>query len=94
MPPVLAGLDKFFHLLVNWVLPLRWPNIRGEFKRELARRVADALTTAYVPLPSEVNQMLAADRRQIETLLSEADEIGGYLKRQQQAAQIEGLYGD
>jgi hypothetical protein len=83
-----------FHLLVNWVLPLRWPNIRGEFKRQLGRRVADALTTAYLPLPSEVNQKLAADRRQIETLLAEADEVGGYLKRQQQAAQIEGLYGD
>ena len=28
-----------FHLLVNWVLPLRWPNIRGEFKRQLEKQI-------------------------------------------------------
>jgi hypothetical protein len=83
-----------FHMLVNWVLPLRWPTIRGEFKRQLGRRIGDSLAAAYLPLPGEVNALLAADRRQIDALLREADEIRGYLDRQQQEAHIEGLYGD
>jgi hypothetical protein len=83
-----------FHLLVNWVLPLRWPNIRGEFKRQLGRRIADDVRNAYALLPGEVNARLTQERRQIDMLLAEADEVGGYLDRQQQAAHIEGLYGD
>jgi hypothetical protein len=83
-----------FHLLVNWVLPLRWPNIRGEFKRHLEKRVVERLTAAYAPLPGELNDRLACERRQIGQLLSEADEVRGYVDRQQRAAHIEGLYGD
>ncbi len=83
-----------FHLLVNWVLPLRWPNIRGEFKRHLEKRIAERLTAAYVPLPGEVGDRLAAERRQIERLLDEADEVRSYVDLQQRAAHIEGLYGD
>jgi 50S ribosome-binding GTPase len=83
-----------FHLLVNWVLPLRWPNIRGEFKRHLEKRIDERLTAAYAPLPGELNDRLAAERRQIGQLLSEADEVRGYVDRQQRAAHIDGLYGD
>jgi 50S ribosome-binding GTPase len=83
-----------FHLLVNWVLPLRWPNIRGEFRRQLEKRIDERLTAAYAPLPGEINEQLAAERRQIGQLLNEADEVRGYVDRQQQAANIEELYGD
>jgi hypothetical protein len=83
-----------FHLLVNWVLPLRWPTIRGEFKRQLGRRISDSLTAAYVTLPGEVNDRLAAERRQIDGLLAEVTDVGGYVDKQQRAAHIEGLYGD
>jgi hypothetical protein len=83
-----------FHLLVNWVLPLRWPNIRGEFKRQLERRINERLTSAYAPLPGEVNAQLAAQRRQIGQLLAETEEVHGYVNRHQQAAHIEELYGD
>jgi hypothetical protein len=82
------------HMLVNLVLPLRWPAIRGEFKRQLQRRIDDRLNAAYLLLPGEVNDRLATERRQIEQLLNEADEVRGYLDRQQRAAHIEGLYGD
>ena len=83
-----------FHLLIDWVLPLRWPTIRGEFERQLERRIGDRLDAAYAPLPEEMNAQLAAERRQIADLLSEADEILGYVNQQQRAAHIEGLYGD
>jgi hypothetical protein len=82
-----------FHLLINLVLPLRWPKIRGEFQRQLQRRLSERLTAAYAPLPERVNTALRDERQQVERLLNEADEIGGYLERQQQAAHIEGLYG-
>jgi hypothetical protein len=83
-----------FHLLANWVLPLRWPNIRGEFKRHLEKRIVERLTFGYAPLPGEVAARLAAERRQIERLLAEADEVHGYVDLQQRAAHVEGLYGD
>jgi hypothetical protein len=82
------------HLLVNWVLPLRWPTIRGEFKRQLEKRIDDRLTAAYLPMPAEVNAQLAAERQKIDILVAEADEIRGYVDRQQQATRIAELYGD
>jgi hypothetical protein len=83
-----------FHLLVDWVLPLRWPTIRGEFKRQLEQRIRDRLTAAYLPVPGELNARLTAERQQIASLLTEADEVRGYVDREQRAAHVEGLYGD
>jgi hypothetical protein len=82
-----------FHLLVNLVLPLRWPRIRGEFERHLQRLMFERLDAAYDPLPGEVNAALAEERVRIERLMSECDEVRAYLDQQQQAANIEGLYG-
>src|SRR5262249_49520345 len=82
-----------FHLLVNLVLPLRLPNIRGEFERQLQKRLSECLVAAYDPLPAAVNAALAEERRTIERLSSEVTDVHGYLDRQQQAANVEGLYG-
>ena len=82
-----------FHLVINLVLPLRWPKIRGEFERQLQRRLYERLAAAFAPLPGEVNAALADERRKIERLEGEAGEVHGYLDRQQQAANVEGLYG-
>jgi hypothetical protein len=83
-----------FHLLVDWILPLRWPTIRGEFKRQLEQRVDERLSAAYAPLPEAVNARLAAERRQIGQLLAEAAELGGFVDRQQRATEVGALYGD
>src|SRR5262245_35548137 len=93
--PVLLTLAVLFmlHLVMNFVLPLRWPKIRGGFRRELQRRLAERLIAAYGPLPGEVADRLAAERRTIERLQSEVRDIGGLLDRQQRAANVEGLYG-
>jgi hypothetical protein len=45
-------------------------------------------------LPGEVNAQLAAERRQIGQLLAEADEVRGFVDRQQRTAHVEGLYGN
>lgn len=82
-----------FHLVINLVLPLRWPTIRGGFKRHLERRIDELLSSAYLPLPAAINSQLLAERRRIEQLLQECDEIKDYVDVQQQAAQIDHLYG-
>jgi hypothetical protein len=83
-----------FHLVINLVLPLRWPNIRGEFRRQIRGRLYDRLDAAFAPLPGEVNADLARERHQIDRLLAEAAEVDGYLDRQQRSAHVEGLYGE
>jgi hypothetical protein len=81
------------HLVINLVLPLRWPGIRGEFRRQLQRRLYERLSAAYGPLPGQVVARLAEERRTIARLEGEVAEVRGYLDRQQRAANIEGLYG-
>ncbi|HTK74698.1 MAG TPA: GTPase domain-containing protein [Gemmataceae bacterium] len=81
------------HLVMNFVLPLRWPKIRGGFRRELQKRLVERLIAAYGPLPGEVAEKLAAERRTIDRLRTEVADIGGLLDRQQRAANVEGLYG-
>jgi hypothetical protein len=83
-----------FHLLVDWVLPLRWPTIRGEFKRQLEQRIYERIGTAYGPLPEEANARLAAERHKIGQLLADADEVRGFVERHERASDVGGLYGD
>src|SRR5262249_5305868 len=82
-----------FHLVINLVLPLRWPKIRGEFERQLQRRLYERLAAPFVPPAGEGTAALADGRRKIERREGEAGEVHGYLDRQQQAANVEGLYG-
>ena len=55
----------------------------GAALEDLAAHVADR----------DLAGALAEERGQIERLMGEADEVRGYLDRQQQAANVEGLYG-
>ncbi len=81
------------HLLINLLLPLRWPNIRGGFLRELEKGLRERLDAAYDPLPGEAVDALETERKQIAALHAEIEELRGYLERSQKAANIEGLYG-
>ena len=69
------------------------PDTRNFFATEPQVRLAERLIAGYGPLPGEVAERLAAERRTIERLQSEVGDIGGLLDRQQQAANVEGLYG-
>ena len=80
-------------IIVNVVLPLRWPAIRGSFRRELVRNLRAILGDVYLPIPGTVAERLAAERERIARIRAEVGEVGGYLERQQQASSIEGLYG-
>jgi energy-coupling factor transporter ATP-binding protein EcfA2 len=81
------------HLLIALLLPLRWPAIRGQFQRELERRLLTELETAYNPVPGDVTQALLVERKQVEKLLAETREVAEWLSQREQAASIGGLYG-
>jgi energy-coupling factor transporter ATP-binding protein EcfA2 len=80
-------------IVINLVLPLRWPSIRSKFRRELVQQLHGHLTEAYLPIPAKVAESLRAERERIGKIRSEVDDVSGFLESQQRASSIEGLYG-
>jgi hypothetical protein len=80
-------------LIVQFVLPLRWPAIRGKFRRELVSRLRTHLTDAYLSIPGAAAESLKIERDRIGKIRAEVDEVGRFLERQQKASSVEGLYG-
>ncbi len=95
--PIVALISVLvvLHLLVVLLLPLRWSTIRGEFGRQLTARVQQDLEAAYGPVPEDVAEGLRQERRQVEKLVAETEEVATWLReREQSAAGIEALYGN
>jgi hypothetical protein len=90
---VLLTVLIIMHLLITLLLPLRWRNIRGEFRRQLEKRLQAALATVYAPLPIDVAEGLREERQQVETLQKETHEVADWLAEREQSANIVGLYG-
>lgn len=80
-------------VLINLVLPMRWPGIRGEFRRELFKRLRGQLDDAYLPIPELVAKALTVERLRIDQLRSETKEVRAFLTQRESSAAIEGLYG-
>lgn len=81
------------HIVIVLILPIRWPTIRGEFQRQLERRLKSDLVAAYAGIPEQVAESLREERKQIEKLQRETAEVASWLARREQAASIAGLYG-
>jgi hypothetical protein len=81
------------HVLITIVLPMRWPAIRGEFQRQLERRLRAELHGVYLPIPADLAQTLQRERRAIEQLVAETREVAAWVEQREQAANITGLYG-
>jgi energy-coupling factor transporter ATP-binding protein EcfA2 len=81
------------HFLILLLLPVRWPAIRGEFRRELAARLQAELERVYKPIPGEVAAALAAERAETEQLVRDTQEVADWLAGRQQAARVGELYG-
>jgi hypothetical protein len=81
------------HLLILLLLPVRWPAIRGEFRRHLGGRIAEELDRAYLPIPGEVAAAIHDERKQVDSLVAETKEVAGWLAERQQAARVAELYG-
>jgi hypothetical protein len=90
---VLLTVLVILHIFISLVLPVRWQAIRGEFQRQLERRLQKELENAYGSIPSDVAEELRQERRQVEQLLKETREVAAWLGQREQAASIAGLYG-
>jgi len=82
------------HVMVELLLPLRWPAIRGEFNKQLIQRLHQELESTYGPVPAEAAKALLAERKQMEKLLAETEEVASWLDQREQSANIAGLYGN
>jgi energy-coupling factor transporter ATP-binding protein EcfA2 len=90
----LISVLVILHLLIVLLMPLRWSAIRSEFGRQLSARVQEDLEAAYGPAPTDVAEALRLERRQVEKLSGEVEEVATWLsEREQSATGIEGLYG-
>ena len=91
---VLLIVLVILHLLITLLLPLRWPAIRGEFRRRLEERIRQELESIYASIPGDVAQSLQEERRQIEKIRGETAEVASWLHEREQSASIVGLYGN
>ncbi len=90
---VLLGVLVMLHLLITLLLPMRWPAIRDEFKRRLGERLQTELETTYGAVPGEVAAALEEERKNVEKIVAETEEVASWLQEREQAASITGLYG-
>jgi energy-coupling factor transporter ATP-binding protein EcfA2 len=84
----------FLHLLVSFLLPIRWSAVRGQFGAQLTTRLDAELATVFAPIPETIAGKLQEERERMEQLLEEVREVRGWLTERQQAASVAGLYGN
>jgi energy-coupling factor transporter ATP-binding protein EcfA2 len=95
LPLIVVFLVLFIlHVLIFTLLPMRWESIRGEFQRQLDKRLKSDLIAAYAGIPGELAETIQRERKQVEKLIRETREIGSWVSQRQQSAQIDGLYGN
>jgi hypothetical protein len=92
-PAVTLVVLVVLHLLITLLLPLRWRNIRGEFRRLLEKRVQAVLAGVYAPLPADVADAVREERQRLEALQKETEDVAKWLAEREQSASIVGLYG-
>lgn len=94
--PVLLTLAVLFVLqvLVAVLLPLRWAAVRGEFHKQLNKRLDQELASVYGSIPEETARQMLAERDQVDRLAIGINEVQTWLDERQSAASIAGLYGN
>ena len=81
------------HMLILMLLPVRWPAIRYEFRKQLGTRMAAELGRAYLAIPTEVSAAIHEEREQVDSLVAETKQVSDWLAERQQAARVAELYG-
>ena len=82
-----------FQMLIVLLLPVRWPVIRSDFRRQLGDRMAAELTRAYLAIPEEVAAAIRGERAQVEEVIADAKQVADWLTERQHAARVGELYG-
>jgi hypothetical protein len=90
---ITLGVLIVLHVLITLVFPVRWAAIRGEFQGRLAGMVHEEYARAYLPVPGEVADELARERKRIDGLLAETRQVADWLKDRESAAHVGELYG-
>jgi hypothetical protein len=81
------------HVLIVLLLPMRWPGIRGEFRRRLEHRLRSELEAAYEAIPTTTAEAVHQERLEVDRLIVDVREIASWLERHEQSAGISALYG-
>jgi hypothetical protein len=81
------------HFVIACVLPMRWEAMRGEFFRQLERRLEADLEGTYSGIPREVAGILRDERREAEKVIGQTKDVSEWLRQREQSASITGLYG-
>jgi hypothetical protein len=91
---VLLGVLVILQLLISILLPLRWGAIRETFHRNLEAHVREELERVYLDVPADLAGKLTEERKAVEKLNSEVQEVAAWLQKREQHASITGLYGN
>jgi hypothetical protein len=81
------------HIFVIVLLPMRWPAIRGEFRRRLQVRIRLELEAVYDLIPATTAEAVGQERRKVEKLNADTREVAAWLEQHEHSANIAGLYG-
>jgi energy-coupling factor transporter ATP-binding protein EcfA2 len=94
IPPLTTiGVLILLHMLISLVFPVRWPSIRDEFREKLEAKLNQEFQRAYLPVPTEVAQVVSDERKAVEAILAETAEVGEWLSARESAAHVGELYG-
>ena len=80
-------------LLGAMILPVRWPAVREDFRRQLVTRIDEELRAVYGSIPTETAEELLRERGRVDELLGSVREVRTWLEERQTASSISGLYG-
>ena len=81
------------HVMIAFLLPLRWPAIRAQLHEHLEKRLREELEQQYNQALADTVQEVLAERRQNDNFLKEIREVESWLAEREQAASIVNLYG-
>ena len=81
------------HVVILFLLPVRWPAIREEFRDRLGLMLEAELDRVFLPIPMEVATAVSEEKRQVEHLITETATVADWLREREEAAHVGELYG-
>ncbi len=82
-----------FHIVIAVALPVRWASIRGDFLSRLGIRLRKEFDDVFLPIPDAVATAVREERKQVEAIAAETNQVAEWLREREQAAGIAELYG-
>ena len=82
------------HIVISFVLPLRWQAIRAELEKHLETRLLAELERVYCQVPHDVARKLLDERKEVDRVQGEVREVTGWLEEREQSSSIKELYGN